>query len=125
MAVVSSDAEQKLLGLIDYWLGIPTRGGYGGKQPVQVRARGKYLRVEDDGTAWYVATCREIGRQIGKNKEQVRWLVSRLRKRRLVVADRVTRKDGSAAMALRLAWKRIERAYAAAAPPWEQVEDDG
>jgi hypothetical protein len=125
MAVVSSDAQQKLLGLIDYWLGITTRGVYRGKPPLQLRARGRYLRVEDDGTAWYVVTCREIGWQIGKNKEQVRRLVRRLRGRGFLLVEHVARKDGSPAMAYRLAWERIERTFAEAAPPWERLEEDG
>jgi hypothetical protein len=125
LAIVAADAEQKLLGFIDYWLGITTGRGRRGESGKHHRATGKYLRVDDDGMAWYVATYREIGWRTGQGKEKVRWYIRRLRKRGFVVTERVTRKDASTAMALRLDWERIERAYAEAAPPWQRADDDG
>jgi hypothetical protein len=122
MAITNSDAEQKLLGLVDYWLGIVEVKTVGRRQKVQLRARGKYLYVEGDGTAWYAATCRQMGWQLSKSKAAVRGLVRSLAAKGFLLKACLLRRDKSSALCLRINWPLVEKAYIEARP---HEEEDG
>jgi len=74
MAITENDLQQKVLGFIDYWLGLMRDI----KGRIRVRASGKYLYVDEHGEIWYAATYRTIGMWLHKDKEQVRWAVRQL-----------------------------------------------
>ena len=105
MAITADDAEQKLLGNLDYWLGAAKVDD---EDRVYLRARGSFLYVESDGIAWYTVTARRLGRDLGKDKRQVHRIVGRLRDKGYLLSGRFTRRDRNSALYLRLDWEKIE-----------------
>ncbi len=125
IAITPNDAEQKLLGYIDYWLGIAGIVKVDDEERVQLRAGGSFLYVEQDGTAWYTVTARRLGRDLNKGKKQVYGIVRRLLKKGFLVAGRFERLNLQAALYLSLNWAKIETAYQQAVDSCvEEVEED-
>lgn len=104
LAITAKDDEQKLLGSLDYWLGV--------RQDRRIRA--PLHRLHQDarsGLISYICTARQIGRHIGKNKSQVHGLIRRLKTKGFLVVAKHAKGKRVMALRLRLDWERIESEF--------------
>jgi hypothetical protein len=124
MAITPDKAERELLGYVDYWLGYETPEGRElHRHPRSRRAKGWHLHHDQyDGTIWYASTYRQIGDYLGNTTDQMYRLASRLRRKKLLFAERCYLGDWRYGVRLRLNWPQIEATFAAAQADVEDEE---